>query len=194
MRADTQPLPPLPNTPRAPRRPRKGKQWQPTHDSQQSYLGDQYLLEEDESDPETLVHTSFRRGDDASIIDLALAIQNLTRQNITVEQQKNGHMHLKRYLTTFAKVRPLFVSLNYWLDSIVQIRGLENMAPNHHLCTHVPERIEDYGPVPQMWAYGSERLNRQLKNIRTNRHAGGTIENTYANTFFRQQALSAKVQ
>lgn len=55
------------------------------------------------------------------------------------------------------------------------------------------EQIDDYGPLPNQWAYGSERLNRMLKNIRTNSRKGGMIENTYANTFFRHQLLAHKV-
>ncbi|KAG8714131.1 hypothetical protein FRC09_017971 [Ceratobasidium sp. 395] len=177
MGANAPALPPLPNAPRAPRRPRKGKKKQAARTGQHSYPDDEYLLEEDESDPEILVHTSFRRADDASIIDLALAVQNLTRRNVTTEQQENGRMHLRRYLATFAKAR-----------------GLENMAPNHHLSTHIPDQVSDYGPGPQTWAFGSERLNRELKNTRTNRHTGGTVEDTYANTFFRRQALSTQIR
>ncbi|ELU42153.1 hypothetical protein AG1IA_03817 [Rhizoctonia solani AG-1 IA] len=68
------------------------------------------------------------------------------------------------------------------------------MAPNHHLAGHVPDQITDYGPASQTWAYGSERLNQELKNIRTNRHKGGVIEDTYANTFFHQQAFLTKIR
>jgi hypothetical protein len=68
------------------------------------------------------------------------------------------------------------------------------MAPNHHLATHIPDQIDDYGPIPQMWAYGSERLNRELKNIRTNRHAAGAMEETYANVYLRQQILMNQVR
>ncbi|QRV88057.1 Transposase family Tnp2 domain-containing protein [Ceratobasidium sp. AG-Ba] len=172
-------LPPLLNAPRPPpRRPKRGKQQLPTQSGQGLYPYDQYLLEEDESDPETLVHTSIRKADNASIVELALAVQKLTGWNTTTEEQEDGRMYLRRYLTTFAK-----------------ICGLESMAPNHHLSTHIQDQLTDYGPAPQMWAYGSERLTRELKNTRTNRHTGGpTIEDTYANVFFRRQTFSAQVQ
>jgi hypothetical protein len=68
------------------------------------------------------------------------------------------------------------------------------MAPNHHLCTHIAEQTDDFGPVPQMWAYGSERLNKILKSANTNRHAGGEREETYANAHLRRQAVMIEVR
>ena len=67
------------------------------------------------------------------------------------------------------------------------------MAPNHHLCTHIAEQTDDFGPVPQMWAYGSERLNRVLKNANTNGHAGGEMEAAYANAHIRRQGVEVQV-
>lgn len=68
------------------------------------------------------------------------------------------------------------------------------MAPNHHASTHIAEQTDDFGPVPQMWAYGSERLNRVLKNASTNRHVGGELEETYANSHMRRQGVAIKVR
>jgi hypothetical protein len=101
-------LPPLPAPPRAPRRPRKGKQKQMTRaDSPLLYPIDQHMLHEDEDDSEALIHTSFRRDDASSAIDLALAVQDLTRRIITLEQQEAGRFYLKRYLAVLSKVRKL---------------------------------------------------------------------------------------
>ncbi|KAG9094308.1 hypothetical protein FRC06_010917, partial [Ceratobasidium sp. 370] len=155
-------LPPLPDRPRMPRRSRKQGQNQPgpstlTNNPQIEpfYLAD---------DPDLRVHTSFRKDDDASTIDLAIAIANLTSRTISSEQREHGATYLYRYLRAFAGAR-----------------GAENMAPNHHLCTHIAEQTDDYGPAPQMWAYGGERLNKITKSTHTNRHAGGEIEVAYAN-------------
>ncbi|KAG9123651.1 hypothetical protein FRC07_014387, partial [Ceratobasidium sp. 392] len=64
----------------------------------------------------------------------------------------------------------------------------------HHIVTHIPEHTDDFGPAPQFWAYGSERLNRMLKNASTNRHAGGELEGTIANTHMHHQAFTVKLE
>ncbi|KAF8598795.1 hypothetical protein BDV93DRAFT_609613 [Ceratobasidium sp. AG-I] len=156
-----------PNARRSASAPRRQNNYQQQESADHNTSGDK--------SPETPAHLCFHCHDDATIIDLALAIQNLARRDISTAQQERGDFHLTRYLKTFAK-----------------IRGLENMAFNHHLSTHMSEHIDDYGPLPNQWAYGSERLNRMLKNICTNSRKGGMIENTYANTFFHHQLLAHK--
>jgi hypothetical protein len=67
------------------------------------------------------------------------------------------------------------------------------MAPIHHLCTHIAKQTDDFGPVPQMWAYGSERLNKVLKGANANHHGGGEREETYANAHLRCQGVVIKL-
>ncbi|KAG8737673.1 hypothetical protein FRC10_007954 [Ceratobasidium sp. 414] len=168
-------LPPLPDAPRMPRRSRKQNQNQPgpSTSTANPQIEPFYMAD----DPELQIHTSFQKNDDASIIDLAIAIANLTGRTISSEQQQRGIMHLGRYLRNFALAR-----------------GIENMAPNHHLCTHITKQTEDYGPAPQMWAYGSERLNKITKSAHTNRHAGGEVEVAYANAHMRRQGLASQMR
>ncbi|KAG8722878.1 hypothetical protein FRC08_004508 [Ceratobasidium sp. 394] len=128
-------------------------------------------------DPESKVHTSFRKDDDASTIDLAVAIANVTGRTISSEQRQRGITYLERYLRTFASAQ-----------------GIENMAPNHHLCAHIAEQTNDYGPAPQMWTYGSERLNKITKGAHINRHKGGEAETAYANAHIRRQDLASQMR
>lgn len=100
-------LPPLPEPPRMPQRPRKPK---PYVNQGSSGAGastskhDTVLYTDDE--PDLRVHTSFRKEDDASIIDLSLALVYLTSRTLSPEQCRSGKFHLQRYLRTLASVCP----------------------------------------------------------------------------------------
>jgi hypothetical protein len=93
-------LPPLPQAPRMPRRSRKPNQYNQPGPSNGGH--DTSIYEDD--DPDLRVHTSFRKDDDALIIDLTLAIINLTGRTISGEQCQRGEFHLRRYLRTLALV------------------------------------------------------------------------------------------
>ncbi|KAF8596298.1 hypothetical protein BDV93DRAFT_480404 [Ceratobasidium sp. AG-I] len=171
-------LPPLPEPPRMPRRSRKRNQFDNQGSSStnaRNSTHDTVLYIDDE--PDLRVHTSFRKDDDASILDLSLALIYLTGRTISFKQRQSGEFHLQRYLRTLASAR-----------------GIENMAPNHHASTHIAEQTDDFGPVPQMWAYGSERLNRVLKNANTNHHVGGEMEEAFTNAHMRRQGVATKMQ
>ncbi|KAG9081625.1 hypothetical protein FRC06_005480, partial [Ceratobasidium sp. 370] len=139
-------LPPLPELPRMPRKSCKHKQKeQPDPNNPNADAGDEMQGLHDllaaTDDQEAKVHTSFRKDDDSSLMDLSVAIRVLAGRTISEEQH------------TLAK------------------------------------QIDDFGPVPQMCAYGSERLNRLLKNASTNRHTGGELEETFANVQMQRQAV-----
>lgn len=67
------------------------------------------------------------------------------------------------------------------------------MAPNHHIATHIPDQCNDYGPLSQIWAYGSERLNKRLKTVKKSRRKGGTMEESIGTAYFRQQESHVRV-
>ena len=93
-------LPPLPDAPRMPRRSRKRNQPESSHANNDANNEPLYT----EDDPDLRIHTSFRKDDDASIIDLSIAITNLTGRTISREQCQRSEFHLKRYLRTLASV------------------------------------------------------------------------------------------
>lgn len=96
-------LPPLPDAPRMPRRSRKHNPSTQTSSSSANVNANHEALYTDD-DPDLRVHTSFRKDDDASIIDLSIAIVNLTGRRISQEQRQRGEFHLQRYLRTLASV------------------------------------------------------------------------------------------
>lgn len=103
-------LPPLPEPPRMPRRSRKQNQFnkQTSNGTEAGTSTHDTVLYTDD-DPDTRVHTSFRKEDDASMIDLSLGIIKLTGRTINSEQRQSGEFHLRRYIRTLASVRPQFL-------------------------------------------------------------------------------------
>jgi hypothetical protein len=67
------------------------------------------------------------------------------------------------------------------------------MKPNHHWAVHTPNQLRDYGPVNNIWAFLSERLNKVLKGSNTNGRGGGQIEVSMMREFMRDSRLDAIV-
>jgi hypothetical protein len=68
------------------------------------------------------------------------------------------------------------------------------MKPNHHWALHIFEEIEDFGPVYSFWAFLSERLNKILKNLKSNNWTGGRVEVSMMRQFHRSTRLDSKVK
>lgn len=67
------------------------------------------------------------------------------------------------------------------------------MKPNHHWSVHVPDQIEDFGPVYNFWAFLTERLNKILKNLNSNNWTGGALEISMMREFTRQSRVETLV-
>jgi hypothetical protein len=52
------------------------------------------------------------------------------------------------------------------------------MKPNQHYVVHMSCQARDYGPLPSIWAFASERLNKTLKNFNSNHWDSGRLEGT----------------
>ena len=62
-----------------------------------------------------------------------------------------------------------------------RLYGKESLYPNMHYHIHLFDQMLDYGPFHSHHAFGFERFNMDLKNIRTNHK--GSIETTMAKKF-----------
>jgi len=67
------------------------------------------------------------------------------------------------------------------------------MKPNHHWAVHLPDQLHDYGPVYNIWAFLSERLNKLLKSYDSNNWKGGQLEVSMLREFQRGLRLNAIV-
>lgn len=67
------------------------------------------------------------------------------------------------------------------------------MKPNHHWSVHVPDQLDDFGPVHNFWAFLTERLNKILKDLNSNNWTGGELEVSMMREFHRNAALDSKV-
>lgn len=74
-----------------------------------------------------------------------------------------------------------------------QIYGADQMKPNHHWSVHVPDQLDDFGPVYNFWAFLTERLNKILKDLNSNNWTGGELEVSMMREFHRNAALDSKV-
>ncbi|TBU36033.1 hypothetical protein BD309DRAFT_985233, partial [Dichomitus squalens] len=74
------------------------------------------------------------------------------------------------------------------------IYGVSAMVPNHHFATHIPQQLEDYGTVYEIWAFLAERLNKTLKSTNQNNRRGGQQEVTMMREFDRHMQVRAIVE
>ncbi|KAG8721796.1 hypothetical protein FRC08_010133 [Ceratobasidium sp. 394] len=86
-------LPPLPEPPRMPRKLCKRKQKE-RHNQNDADVNDEMQALHDilamADNQEAKVHTSFRKDDDSSLIDLSIAIRILTGRTISEDQRQLG--------------------------------------------------------------------------------------------------------
>ncbi|KAI0026650.1 hypothetical protein K488DRAFT_65515, partial [Vararia minispora EC-137] len=66
----------------------------------------------------------------------------------------------------------------YFAHRITDTYGVAAMKPNMHFVVHMPDQARDYGPLPGIWAFASERLNKTLKNFNNNFWDAGRMEGT----------------
>ena len=63
------------------------------------------------------------------------------------------------------------------------------MKPNHHWAIHTKDQLRDYGPMPNFWAFLTERLNKLLKSSNANGRGGGQMEVSMMREFYRDSQL-----
>lgn len=67
------------------------------------------------------------------------------------------------------------------------------MVPNHHFASHIPDEIEEFGSIYEIWAFLGERLNKTLKATNLNNRRGGQQEVTMMREYHRDLELRAVV-
>lgn len=55
-----------------------------------------------------------------------------------------------------------------YLQGVKTLFPQNHFVPNHHLSLHVPDFMEDLGPIHPWWVLPFERLNGMLQRIPTN--------------------------
>ncbi|EJF59020.1 hypothetical protein DICSQDRAFT_172512 [Dichomitus squalens LYAD-421 SS1] len=80
-----------------------------------------------------------------------------------------------------------------YLQEFKRIYGLDAMVPNHHFATHIPQQLEEFGTVYEIWAFLAERLNKTLKSTNQNNRRGGQQEVTMMREFDRHMQVRAIV-
>ncbi|KAJ7879780.1 hypothetical protein B0H14DRAFT_2341287, partial [Mycena olivaceomarginata] len=83
-------------------------------------------------------------------------------------------------------------ALKIIVGSSIHQGSIESMKPNHHWVVHIFEQIQDFGPVYSFWAFLSERLNKILKNMKSNNWTGGRVEVSMMRQFHRNTGLDSK--
>jgi hypothetical protein len=68
------------------------------------------------------------------------------------------------------------------------------MKPNMHWVVHMARQARDYGPLPGIWAFASERLNKNLKNLNNNHQDAGKLEATMMRSEGRRERLHELVR
>lgn len=63
------------------------------------------------------------------------------------------------------------------------------MVPNHHFASHIPEQLEEFGTVYEIWAFLAEQLNKTLKSTNLNNRRGGQQEVIMMRAYQRDIAL-----
>ncbi|KAF8215094.1 hypothetical protein K438DRAFT_1562345 [Mycena galopus ATCC 62051] len=116
-------------------------------------------------------------GEDENFLRFATALKIMVGSAIRTEAISKAKKLLRQYLLTY-----------------LELYGAESMKPNQHWAVHIPEEIEDFGPVYSFWAFLSERLNKILKNLKSNNWTGGHVEVSMMRQFHRSSKLDAQVK
>ncbi|KAI0717703.1 hypothetical protein C8T65DRAFT_707076 [Cerioporus squamosus] len=118
-----------------------------------------------------------RKEEIALMLSLSAALKLLLSSSTTRAQRDRGAELLYEYL------------INY-----KALYGLDAMMPNHHYASHIPEQLDLFATVYEMWAFLGERLNLVLKSTNLNGRRGGQQEITMMREFDRDQELRNMAQ
>ncbi|KAF7368204.1 hypothetical protein MVEN_00140000 [Mycena venus] len=114
--------------------------------------------------------------EDKNFLRFATALKIIVGRSIRRAQLPRIKSLLQEYSLTFKR-----------------IYGANQMKPNHHWAVHVPDQLDDFGPVYNFWAFLTERLNKLLKNLNSNNWTGGELEVSMMREFHRNAALDSKL-
>ncbi|KAI9060901.1 hypothetical protein FKP32DRAFT_1577145 [Trametes sanguinea] len=115
-------------------------------------------------------------GEVSLLLKLATALKLLLATRTTAEQRARGTSLLHAYLAGYK-----------------ELYGVDAMVPNHHFATHIPDQIEEYASVYEIWAFLPERLNKNLKGTNLNNRRGGQQEVTMMREYYRDLNLRSTV-
>ncbi|CDO75664.1 hypothetical protein BN946_scf184941.g17 [Trametes cinnabarina] len=83
--------------------------------------------------------------------------------------------------------------LHEYLVGYKDLYGVEAMVPNHHFASHIPDEIEEFASIYEIWAFLPERLNKTLKGTNLNNRRGGQQEVTMMREYYRDLSLRSTV-
>ncbi|KAJ6534408.1 hypothetical protein B0H19DRAFT_876222, partial [Mycena capillaripes] len=106
--------------------------------------------------------------EDENFLRFATALKMLIGRSIRRDQLPRIKSLLQEYLLTFEK-----------------IYGADQMKPNPHWSVHVPDQLDDFGPVYNFGAFLTEHLNKILKDLNSNNWTGGELEVSMMREFHR---------
>ncbi|KAI6024144.1 hypothetical protein PISMIDRAFT_25540 [Pisolithus microcarpus 441] len=87
----------------------------------------------------------------ANFMDLVSAVKLAMRRTMTADRVSKYRFYMKRYLLTLLDLYP----------------GL-CLSPTHHICLHLADLLEDFGPAHAWRCFPFERYNGMLQQIPTN--------------------------
>ncbi|TFK81258.1 hypothetical protein K466DRAFT_502435 [Polyporus arcularius HHB13444] len=111
------------------------------------------------------------------MLKLATAIKLLLGSSTTLAQRERGSKILFEYLVSYK-----------------EIYGLDAMMPNHHFAAHIPDQLDLFGTVSEVWAFIAERLNLTLRSSNTNGRKGGLLEVSMMRAFYRNNEVCSIVE
>ncbi|KAJ7189945.1 hypothetical protein GGX14DRAFT_408397 [Mycena pura] len=103
-------------------------------------------------------------GEDVNLLRFATLLKILVGSSITEDGLDKSENLLQKYLLGF-------------------------LTPNHHWAVHIPRQVRDFGPLYSFWAFVTERLNKVLKNLKSNNWPGGRLEVSMVREFQRMSRL-----
>ncbi|OSD07052.1 hypothetical protein PYCCODRAFT_1359395 [Trametes coccinea BRFM310] len=110
------------------------------------------------------------------LLNLSTALKLLLASPTTAAERARGTKLLQDYLIGYK-----------------ELYGVEAMVPNHHFASHIPDQIEEYASVYEIWAFLPERLNKNLKGTNLNNRRGGQQEVTMMREYYRDLSLRSTV-
>jgi hypothetical protein len=129
-----------------------------------------------------------------NFLRFATALKILVGSSITRDGLQRAKGLLRDYLLKFSEVLT-FVQLQVIFDQVFpQLYGIGELKPNHHWAVHIPDQVEDYGPLYSFWTFLTERLNKVLKNLNSNNWSGGLLEVSMMREFHRMAQLDGMVR
>jgi hypothetical protein len=128
-----------------------------------------------------------------NFLRFSTALKILVGSSITRDGLEEAKGLLRDYLLKFSEVLTLAELQDIFDDVCSQLYGIGELKPNHHWTVHIPDQVEDYGPLYSFWTFLTERLNKVLKNLNGNNWSGGLLEVSIMREFHHIAQLDGMV-